>query len=281
MFQGRARCSTDCRACSTMPLIDQRATVAPIEWYQAAPRLGRANRALCRGDRGLVRGGGGAAHRQGGPDAGRHRRHRVRLDHRDRDAQHRRAGRRRGWAFATTSRACRCSGWAAPAGSPGSRTAARLAAAEPGQQLAVRHGRNLLDLDPPRQRRPGRDRRHGAVRRRRRGRGRLDRGRSGIATIGGAGEKLWPDTLGIMGWRVEDPGLAVVFDRAIPPFVESRTGRSGRRDPGRRGLAPQRHRPLLLPPRRGQGGRGDRDRARAAAGTPRPRARRACAITAT
>jgi alkylresorcinol/alkylpyrone synthase len=23
-----------------------------------------------------------------------------------------------------------------------------------------------------------------------------------------------------MGWNVEDPGLAVVFDRAIPPFVE-------------------------------------------------------------
>jgi len=42
----------------------------------------------------------------------------------------------------------------------------------------------------------------------------------GIATIRGAGEKLWPDTLGIMGWRVEDPGLAVIFDRAIPPFVE-------------------------------------------------------------
>ncbi len=42
----------------------------------------------------------------------------------------------------------------------------------------------------------------------------------GLATIRGAGEKLWPDTLGIMGWRVEDPGLAVVFDRAIPPFVE-------------------------------------------------------------
>lgn len=43
----------------------------------------------------------------------------------------------------------------------------------------------------------------------------------GLATIGGAAEKLWPDTLGIMGWRVEDPGLAVVFDRAIPPFVEA------------------------------------------------------------
>jgi len=41
----------------------------------------------------------------------------------------------------------------------------------------------------------------------------------GIATIIGAGEKLWPDTLGIMGWRVEDPGLSVVFDRAIPPVL--------------------------------------------------------------
>ena len=42
-----------------------------------------------------------------------------------------------------------------------------------------------------------------------------------IATIAGAGERMWPDTLNIMGWRVEDPGLAVVFDRAIPPFVEA------------------------------------------------------------
>jgi alkylresorcinol/alkylpyrone synthase len=43
----------------------------------------------------------------------------------------------------------------------------------------------------------------------------------GIATIAGSGERMWPDTLGIMGWRVEDPGLAVVFDRAIPPFIEA------------------------------------------------------------
>jgi alkylresorcinol/alkylpyrone synthase len=41
-----------------------------------------------------------------------------------------------------------------------------------------------------------------------------------IGTISGAAEKLWPDTQRIMGWEVEDPGLAVVFDRAIPPFVE-------------------------------------------------------------
>ena len=42
-----------------------------------------------------------------------------------------------------------------------------------------------------------------------------------LARITGSAEKLWPDTLGIMGWDVEDPGLAVVFDRAIPPFVEA------------------------------------------------------------
>jgi alkylresorcinol/alkylpyrone synthase len=41
-----------------------------------------------------------------------------------------------------------------------------------------------------------------------------------IAHIRGSAEKLWPDTLRIMGWDVEDAGLAVVFDRAIPPFIE-------------------------------------------------------------
>ena len=41
-----------------------------------------------------------------------------------------------------------------------------------------------------------------------------------LARIRGSAEKLWPDTLRIMGWDVEDPGLAVVFDRAIPPFIE-------------------------------------------------------------
>ena len=41
----------------------------------------------------------------------------------------------------------------------------------------------------------------------------------GLARIAGAAERTWPDTLNIMGWRVEDPGLGVVFDRAIPPFI--------------------------------------------------------------
>jgi alkylresorcinol/alkylpyrone synthase len=46
-------------------------------------------------------------------------------------------------------------------------------------------------------------------------------GEHSIARIAGAAERQWPDTLRIMGWDVEDPGLAVVFDRAIPPFIEA------------------------------------------------------------
>jgi alkylresorcinol/alkylpyrone synthase len=45
-------------------------------------------------------------------------------------------------------------------------------------------------------------------------------GHHSLARITGSAEKLWPDTLRIMGWDVEDSGLAVVFDRAIPPFIE-------------------------------------------------------------
>jgi alkylresorcinol/alkylpyrone synthase len=45
-------------------------------------------------------------------------------------------------------------------------------------------------------------------------------GEHSIARIMGGAEKLFPDTLRIMGWDVEDPGLAVVFHRAIPPFIE-------------------------------------------------------------
>ncbi len=45
-------------------------------------------------------------------------------------------------------------------------------------------------------------------------------GEHSLARITGSAEKLFPDTERIMGWDVEDPGLAVVFDRAIPPFIE-------------------------------------------------------------
>lgn len=47
-----------------------------------------------------------------------------------------------------------------------------------------------------------------------------------LAHITGSAEKIWPDTLRIMGWDVDDPGLSVVFDRAIPPFIESELARA-------------------------------------------------------
>ncbi|NQV98740.1 MAG: type III polyketide synthase [Rhodospirillales bacterium] len=33
------------------------------------------------------------------------------------------------------------------------------------------------------------------------------------------GEHTWPDTLGIMGWTVEDDGLGVLFSRSIPALI--------------------------------------------------------------
>lgn len=37
--------------------------------------------------------------------------------------------------------------------------------------------------------------------------------------IGQGRQHMWPDTLGIMGWTVEETGLGVVFDRSIPAFA--------------------------------------------------------------
>jgi len=49
-------------------------------------------------------------------------------------------------------------------------------------------------------------------------------GEAGLARIEGAGEHLWPDSLDIMGWKVDPTGLGVIFDRAIPPFAEEHVG---------------------------------------------------------
>jgi len=46
----------------------------------------------------------------------------------------------------------------------------------------------------------------------------------GIAKIEGAAQHTWPDTLDIMGWRIDDVGLGVIFDRDIPPFVLEKLG---------------------------------------------------------
>jgi alkylresorcinol/alkylpyrone synthase len=49
----------------------------------------------------------------------------------------------------------------------------------------------------------------------------LQSGVAGIATIEMSGQHTWPGTLDIMGWNVDDTGLGVIFDRAIPPFAEA------------------------------------------------------------
>ncbi len=45
-------------------------------------------------------------------------------------------------------------------------------------------------------------------------------GAQGFASITGSAERTWPDTLDIMGWRVDQDGLGVIFNRAIPDFVQ-------------------------------------------------------------
>jgi alkylresorcinol/alkylpyrone synthase len=47
----------------------------------------------------------------------------------------------------------------------------------------------------------------------------LRAGDGGSTRIEASGEKLWPDTLDIMGWSVDPEGFGVVFKRTIPDFV--------------------------------------------------------------
>ncbi|HLO78706.1 MAG TPA: 3-oxoacyl-[acyl-carrier-protein] synthase III C-terminal domain-containing protein [Magnetospirillum sp.] len=55
--------------------------------------------------------------------------------------------------------------------------------------------------------------------------------------IAASGEHTWPNSLDVMGWRVEDDGLGVVFSRDIPPLI-TRLFRQALNDwLGRNGLA--------------------------------------------
>jgi alkylresorcinol/alkylpyrone synthase len=49
----------------------------------------------------------------------------------------------------------------------------------------------------------------------------LRAGDGGAMQVENAGEHLWPDTLGIMGWSVDPEGFGVIFRRTIPDFVLS------------------------------------------------------------
>lgn len=44
-------------------------------------------------------------------------------------------------------------------------------------------------------------------------------GTRGLATIEAAGEHTWPETIDMMGWRMDPQGFGVIFAQAIPSFV--------------------------------------------------------------
>ena len=56
----------------------------------------------------------------------------------------------------------------------------------------------------------------------------LRAGAGGLARIEMSGQHSWPGTLDSMGWSVEDTGLGMIFDRAMPPFAEANIARAAR-----------------------------------------------------
>jgi alkylresorcinol/alkylpyrone synthase len=44
----------------------------------------------------------------------------------------------------------------------------------------------------------------------------------GYVKILGTMERTWPDTLGVMGWEVEDTGFSVIFSKSIPDLVRDK-----------------------------------------------------------
>ena len=49
-------------------------------------------------------------------------------------------------------------------------------------------------------------------------------GDEGFVQISGNAEKIWPDTLDIMGWKMEEGGFGVVLNQAIPAFARRNFG---------------------------------------------------------
>ena len=49
-----------------------------------------------------------------------------------------------------------------------------------------------------------------------------EKGRRSLAVVRAWGEHTWPDSRDIMGWKVEDDGLGVVFSRDIPTLVRQK-----------------------------------------------------------
>jgi alkylresorcinol/alkylpyrone synthase len=52
----------------------------------------------------------------------------------------------------------------------------------------------------------------------------LRAGDQGIAEVESTGEHLFADTLGIMGWKIDDTGFGIVLAQSLPPFAEKELG---------------------------------------------------------
>jgi alkylresorcinol/alkylpyrone synthase len=68
--------------------------------------------------------------------------------------------------------------------------------------------------------------------------------------IGAAGLHTWPRSLDVMGWRVEEDGLGVLFSRDIPTLVRTAYRSGARRLPARGSASARRLRRDDLPSRR-------------------------------
>ena len=100
----------------------------------------------------------------------------------------------------------------------------------------------------------------------------LRAGDGGATQIENAGEHLWPDTLGIMGWNVDPEGFGVIFRRTIPNFVTAHLNPAVDANSRQHAADDGGHRPVHLPSRRRQGHQRAGDRAGARSGHARPRA---------
>ncbi len=65
----------------------------------------------------------------------------------------------------------------------------------------------------------------------------LRSGERGLAVIDGAGEHLWPDTLGIMGWSIDPVGFGVLLVPDVPAFAAANLRPAVERILARIGLA--------------------------------------------
>ncbi len=42
----------------------------------------------------------------------------------------------------------------------------------------------------------------------------------GLAEVESTGEHLFPNTLGIMGWKIDDTGFGIILEQSLPPFAQ-------------------------------------------------------------